>query len=341
MTDSHGARPTWRSRSRWRCSPARPTRRARVLAAAIAELPEGRPPAAARGPAARPGVVRGLDDRGSRRSARVPGEARGRLRMTLMTTYAAFDWAHRCGPPRRARLVLEALPVRATRRRRGPGAGGDRRVADAGRARRGGAPLGRRSRRPPAGVGSVFGSLGVHVWRGWTLLMEGELEGAESELLRAASARRCGERSRARGSSQAVGRWRRSSWSGATCDEARAARVRAARGAVTFGGIFRDRAEIEMMLADRRYEEAVALALDRAEQSRGGCETPRSSLAQPRGRGARRAGPPRRGDRRWSSRSSRRRASSERRGRSAAPCACSDTASARRAAAPGARRSRC
>ncbi len=29
----------------------------------------------------------------------------------------------------------------------------------------------------------MFGTLGLHVWRGWTLLMEGELDDAESEML--------------------------------------------------------------------------------------------------------------------------------------------------------------
>jgi DNA-binding NarL/FixJ family response regulator len=203
-------------------------------------------------------------------------EREGGFGMTLITTYAAFDWANRCGPADKCeQLILDVGPVAQYT----PGDEGLAPVAtgvvltltESDEVERHWEAIAEATR----GKGSVFGSLGVHVWRGWTLLMEGELEGAENELLEGRERQALWGAVTRAALGQAIGSMGMILMERGQLDAARALLASEPREEpVTFGGIFRDRAEIEMMLADRRYEEAAALALERAPKVEGWMDNP-------------------------------------------------------------------
>ena len=200
----------------------------------------------------------------------------GSLGRQLMTAYAAFDWANRCGPADEcARIVFEGTPVAEHI----PGDEGLTPVAigvvltlaEREEVERHWAAMAEGTR----AAGSVFGTLGLHVWRGWTLLMEGELEGAERELLEGREGQTLWGAITPAGVSQAIG-----AMASIFIEQGRLAEARALIDAEphdpapTFGGLFRDRAEVELLLAERRHEEALALSEEMIDKLEGWMDNP-------------------------------------------------------------------
>jgi len=113
------------------------------------------------------------------------------------------------------------------------------------------------------------------VWRGWTLLLEGELEGAERELLEGREGQLLWGAITPAGLSQAVG-----AMASVMVEQGRLAAARELiegephEQAATFGGLFRDRAEVELLLAERRHEEALALCEEMIEKLEGWMDNP-------------------------------------------------------------------
>jgi DNA-binding NarL/FixJ family response regulator len=193
-----------------------------------------------------------------------------------MTAYAAFDWANRCGPAAEcARIVLEGTPVATylpTDEGLTPVAiGVVLTLTEHDDIERHWAAMAEGTR----AMGSVFGTLGLHVWRGWTLLQEGELEGAERELLEGREGQLLWGAITPAGLSQAVG-----AMASVMVEQGRLAEARALidaephEEAATFGGLFRDRAEVELLLAERRHEEALALSEEMIEKLEGWMDNP-------------------------------------------------------------------
>ena len=200
----------------------------------------------------------------------------GGLGTKLMIAYAAFDWANRCGPAEEcARIVLEGTPVAEyvpTDEGLTPVAiGVVLTLAEREEVERHWAVMAEGTRK----VGSVFGTLGLHVWRGWTLLLEGELEGAERELLEGREGQLLWGAITPAGLSQAVG-----AMASVMVEQGRLAPARELiegephEQAATFGGLFRDRAEVELLLAERRHEEALALCEEMIEKLEGWMDNP-------------------------------------------------------------------
>ena len=250
----------------------------RVIEAAIQELPEG-DDHRLRLEGLRLGLVWfAIGDRGRLADLEPFRERRtgGGFGAELMTAYAAFDWALRGAPADKcAELILNATPVaRYVHADEGltPVAIGvvltlaERDEVD---------PHWEAMAQATREVGSVFGTLGVRVWRGWTLLQEGELEGAEQQLLEGREQQMLWGAITPAGVSQAIGAMASILVEQGRLAEARELIDTEPHGeAATFGGLFRDRAEVEVLLAERRYEEALARCEEMIEMVEGWMDNP-------------------------------------------------------------------
>jgi DNA-binding NarL/FixJ family response regulator len=194
----------------------------------------------------------------------------------LMTAYAGFDWALRCGSAEEsATIILEGTPVakyvHADEGLTPVAIGVALTLAERDEVEAHWQAMSEATRE----IGSVFGTLGVRVWRGWTLLQEGELEGAERELLEGREQQMLWGAITPAGVSQAIG-----AMASIFVEQGRLAEARELidgephEEAPTFGGLFRDRAEVELLLAERRYEEALARSEEMVEKLEGWMDNP-------------------------------------------------------------------
>ena len=135
-------------------------------------------------------------------------------------------------------------------------------------------------------AGSLFGALTVHVWRAWGLLGEGQLDEAAADMIRGQEAQNLWGSLVAAGTGQAAGVMASILVEKGQLEQARAVLdPEPIEHGASFGGVFRVAAEVELLLAERRHEEALVLAQEHFDASRRWIDNPgvvhwRSYIAQ-------------------------------------------------------------